>query len=89
LYLLPALPTSWANGNISGLKARGAFTVDMEWNAGKLKSALIRSGNGGNCVIRTSTPIRIDGVKTKVTKSANGYLTTFLTSKGKSYKVRN
>ncbi|MBB4107561.1 glycoside hydrolase family 95 protein [Pedobacter zeae] len=88
LHLLPALPTSWANGSISGLKARGAFTVDMEWNAGKLKSALIKSGNGGNCVIRTSNQVQVEGVKTKVVKSANGYLTTFLTSKGKIYKIK-
>ncbi|MFD2582412.1 glycoside hydrolase N-terminal domain-containing protein [Pedobacter vanadiisoli] len=88
LHLLPALPTSWANGSISGLKARGAFTVDMEWTAGKLKSALIKSGNGGNCVIRTSNQIQVEGVKTKVVKSANGYLTTFLTSKGKIYKIK-
>jgi len=88
LHLLPALPTSWASGSISGLKARAAFTVDMEWDAGKLKSALIRSANGGTCVIRTSTPVRVDGVKTKVTKSTNGYLTTFLTGKGKIYKVK-
>lgn len=87
LHLLPALPTAWANGKISGLKARGAFTVDMEWDAGKLKSALIRSGNGGNCIIRTSNKIHVDGVKQKVTKTGNGYLTTFLTSKGKVYKI--
>lgn len=88
LHLLPALPKSWASGNISGLKARGAFTVDMEWNAGKLTSALIRSGNGGSCVLRTTVPIHIDGIKQKVTRSGRWYLTTFLTKKRGIYKIR-
>ena len=36
IRLLPALPTSWPNGNISGLKARGDIEVDVQWEKGKL-----------------------------------------------------
>lgn len=41
LTLLPALPGVWKNGHISGLKARGGYTVDMEWQAGVLVFARI------------------------------------------------
>lgn len=31
IHLLPALPRQWANGKIRGLKARGNYSVDIEW----------------------------------------------------------
>ena len=39
--LLPALPDSWSKGKISGIKARGGFTLDLEWENGKLRTAAV------------------------------------------------
>lgn len=40
LRILPALPTqSWPSGQITGLKARGAIEVSIQWSEGKLKRA--------------------------------------------------
>lgn len=52
LCFLPALPRSWVNGRITGLRARGGFTVDLEWEKQAFKSAVVRSTLGGLCRIR-------------------------------------
>lgn len=36
IYLLPACPTSWSAGKISGLKVKGGATIDFEWKDGKV-----------------------------------------------------
>lgn len=49
LHLLPSLPDAWAKGSISGLRARGNFTVDLSWANGKLSRVRILSGSGEPC----------------------------------------
>jgi alpha-L-fucosidase 2 len=57
IHLLPALPTSWHTGKVTGLKARGGVTVDMEWENGQLKTAKIHSAVGGLIKIRTNEQV--------------------------------
>ena len=43
IELLPALPKAWPAGRVTGLKARGNVTVDIEWRAGQVSAAAFRS----------------------------------------------
>ena len=43
VHLLPALPTAWPDGRISGLTARGGLTVSMVWAGGALAQARLVS----------------------------------------------
>jgi len=52
LELLPALPQKWASGKILGIRARGGYEVDIEWENHELKKAIIRSLAGNTPTIR-------------------------------------
>ena len=47
IHLLPALPSVWPSGRMTGLRARGAVGVDVRWRAGRLEEATVRAGTDG------------------------------------------
>lgn len=59
LSLLPALPGAWKNGRITGLKARGGYVVDMEWQEQILVSVRITAKYGGTLLFSYAQGLKL------------------------------
>ena len=75
VHLLPALPDSWQEGEVRGLQARGAFTVDICWKEGRLQKAVITSRIGGTLRLRSYVPLSGEGLKEAAGDCPNPLLT--------------
>ena len=57
VHLLPALPDAWSEGQVTGLRARGGFIVDMRWKDGAIQETVIKSTIGGTLRVRSYVPL--------------------------------
>ncbi len=88
VHLLPALPDAWADGKVEGMRAHGAFEVDMQWKDGKLTEAVIHSEKGQPCRLRTAVPVKVAcGGKAVETKEVSKGVVVFLTKAGREYLI--
>ena len=69
--LLPALPSAWQNGSVSGLKAQGNYLVDITWADGKATEAKITNGLAEKRLVK----VRYDGKTDAYEIEANGSIT--------------
>jgi len=65
INLLPALPKAWANGSVTGLRARGGFEVDIAWKDGRLTKATIRNKNPKSAEIPVRSGEKTNKIKLK------------------------
>lgn len=63
VHLLPAIPSAWKTGAVSGIVARGGFEIDMKWKNGNVEEATITSRLGGNLRLRSYVPLWGKGLK--------------------------
>ena len=87
VHLLPALPDSWPEGKVLGLKARGGFVVSMNWKNRNLTDAQIKSLTGEELALITNVPVQIQGLSQTATRTSEGYLLRIKTEKNKVYTV--
>jgi len=52
IAILPALPSAWPSGSVTGLRARGAVSVDITWQAGRPRQVRLKPDTDGEQVIR-------------------------------------
>lgn len=89
IKILPALPTSWHSGSVSGLMARGNFEIGLDWKDGRLKEGTIKSNLGAKCSLFYDSKIMLvtdeDGNEIEVDFDEKG-ISSFYAEKGKIYK---
>ena len=64
---------NWQSGSIKGVRARGGFTIDMEWKESRITRLSVTSHSGGTCRIREATSPHEEVIETE---------------KGKTYQVK-
>jgi alpha-L-fucosidase 2 len=67
--LLPALPSAWPSGSVSGLRARGGLTVDLRWEAGTVEARL-QALVSGSFRVRGPRGLRLVGLEAETPPSA-------------------
>jgi len=59
VHLLPALPMAWLDGEVSGLRARGGFEIDMAWEGGEVTNLKVKSLLGNELNIRIDDQVYV------------------------------
>jgi len=87
IHLLPALPSAWKEGNVKGLKARGGFTVDIQWAEGKLKKAVIMAAADAICRIRYNRKFFVNAAGSK--QDGEDFVFSLKMKKGQRYNIQS
>ena len=84
LHFLPALPSKWPNGSLSGICGRGGYTVSFTWAHSRLRKAEIFSKEEKTCIVKgMGQPCTImDESKNIIPHSLQGDLIEFHISGG-------
>ena len=86
IEMLPALPSCWHAGRVTGLCARGGFVINLEWHENQLTSASIFSRHGNAFLFHMPSHISVtcDGNPVQFMSESND-ITRLNTTPGKLY----
>jgi len=91
LRLIPALPAAWPDGAVQGLRARGGFSVDLQWSGGRMIRAAVTSQLATTCRVQSpasSGPLVVWCNGAKLTSRVADGLIEFATLPGNVYELR-
>jgi alpha-L-fucosidase 2 len=89
LHLLPALPAAWPSGHVTGIKARGGYSVDLSWRAGRLSAACVTASESSECVlVHAARRYRVlDAGGGALDSREDGHRIRFRTRAGQTYRI--
>ncbi|CAG7631826.1 glycoside hydrolase N-terminal domain-containing protein [Paenibacillus allorhizosphaerae] len=87
IALLPALPMAWPDGEVTGLRARGGYGVDIRWSGGQLDSAVLRAKRSGICRVRTPHELRVTQDGRAVASVYSNAVLEFHAAEGQTYTL--
>ena len=62
--LMAAVPAEWSEGRVSGLRARGGFTVGFSWSGGRVTGAVIEAASDGMFTLKCDAePAAVKGAQ--------------------------
>lgn len=69
--LLPALPDAWPNGKVTGLRARGGYTIDITWKNKQVTEVKVHALKENNLRIIAPSALKGKGLNNAVDKNPN------------------
>ena len=93
VQFLPAIPESWDEGNVQGLKARGNFTIGQSWYNGVPESFTVCYDGEGSSVFNgeyaniTDAKVYANGKKVSVKKDRDNERISFEATAGVVYTI--
>jgi alpha-L-fucosidase 2 len=77
IWLLPALPSAWPQGHITGLRARGGLRANLSWKKSSLAECRLAADRDGKWIVRlgdSSLPVEIKAGRSKTVRLQDGKL---------------
>lgn len=90
IAFLPALPKTWRDGSVIGLRARGAVEVDLKWANGKATSVMLRAMTNGAHRLRPPREQEIVSISDngrKIRFAAGNGVVLLNVNTGKEYRI--